>query len=60
MIVKIILFIILIIIYSNTKITNEDKIKMLSIVMLIIVFIMPNYNLFFEGFNSIKKDEKLK
>ena len=60
MIIKIILCIILIIIYANTKITNDDKIRMLTIVLFIIVLIMPDYNLFFEGFRHIKRDEQIK
>jgi hypothetical protein len=60
MIIKLILLIIIIIIYSNPKIDNENKIKMLSITLFIIVLTMPNYNLFFEGFNLIKKEDNKK
>ena len=60
MIVKLILLAILIIIYANQKITIEDKIKMLTIVLIIIVLIMPNYNLFFEGFHITKQDNHQK
>jgi len=59
MIIKLILLAIIIIIYANQKITIEDKIKMLSIVLFIVVLIIPDYNLFFEGFKIIKKEKKI-
>jgi hypothetical protein len=60
MIVKLILLAILIIIYANQKITIEDKFKMLTIVLLIVVLTMPNYNLFFEGFHITKDNNQKK
>jgi hypothetical protein len=60
MIIKLILLSILIIIYANQKISIEDKIKMLTIVLFIVVLTMPNYNLFFEGLQNIEKEDKQK
>ena len=58
MLIKLILLISLVIIYGNPKIISDDKIKLLSIVLFIIVLTMPDYKLFFEGFRSINKDKK--
>ena len=60
MIIKLILIIILIIIYANQKMSAEDKNKILTIVLFIIVLTMPNYLLFFEGFQQTKKDKQQK
>jgi hypothetical protein len=57
MFIKLLLLVILTIIYTNQKITLEDKNKMLTIVIFIIVLTMPNYKLFFEGFANTDKNK---